>query len=349
MTSSKKSKDKRAVNLRRERAAHVKALKRERRRRQSPKRTRLKSETKLKKNIKKNNVKTLRAPEDYSFVTNHKEVSQHFEEVVKAVEEGFPVQLDLSAVRNVTVDALLYILVTLNTLRKNRHAYKVSGNFPTAKVPKEVFHNSGFLSHVKCDEYLERFDLTDSYYQIRSGKNNDSDVVKELVSFVIKKFNWTRTQTAFIYEAISEMMYNTVDHAYKPSEKFPSWYVMARMIDNDRIEIVFLDTGNGIPNTVNKSYLEKFQTILGKLFPSAKPSESEILQTAFDGKLRTRTEKGYRGRGLPSIYKFAANQHVESFRVITSHVNMCLKPKEKSHRDTSDCFKGCLYVWRLVK
>ncbi len=346
----KKSKH-REIALRRQRSIHRKAKKRSQRKNGYTSRSSssLKSAKRLRRNLRRNKVKTLKAPKDYSFITNHQAVSVHFEDAVKSVKAGLPIHFDLSDVSNVTIDALLYILVIMNRLRKNHHVYSVTGNFPKATAPRAVLQHSGFLSHVKCNEYWERFDLVDNYYQIRSGTNNDSDIIKELVSFIMKKFCWNRQETSFVYEAISEMMYNTVEHAYKPNETFPSWYIMARALDTNQIEIVFMDTGNGVPNTVYKSYFETFQSLLGRLFPQAKPSESEILLSALHGKLRTRTSKGYRGRGLPSIFNFASNPHVENFRIITSHVNMCLKPMEQHYIDTSDCFKGCVYIWRLVK
>ena len=104
-------------------------------------------------------------------------------------------------------------------------------------------------------------------------------------------------------------MSNTVHHAYNCNGiMVPYWYLYS--IDKgDSIQFTFIDTGEGIPNTVKKKILERL--------PFGKVDDSTLIHSAFLGESRTETGLYNRGHGLPALYEKVKAGKLKEFFVLS--------------------------------
>ncbi len=88
--------------------------------------------------------------------------------------------------------------------------------------------------------------------QIVSGKNVETDTAKAICDFAIDKFGVARTKKSIICD-INKLMSNTAKHAYRNNNTgmVARWYLHA-LYDDDKISVSFMDTGEGIPNTLKR-------------------------------------------------------------------------------------------------
>lgn len=126
------------------------------------------------------------------------------------------------------------------------------------------------------------------------------------------------------------------------------WYLMANFDKiNNKINFVFLDTGFGIPKTINKNYKEKVAQILqnsvGELgFIFAAP-EAHLIESALQGGFRTKTNQHFRGKGLPCIYEFYKNNYIQDLIIISNYGYIdCVRNYKIQLMNK---FHGTLYSW----
>jgi hypothetical protein len=143
-------------------------------------------------------------------------------------------------------------------------------------------------------------------------------------------------------------MANTHDHAYSERSLLPRWYLMA-VNDKDKkfVQFVFLDGGKGIPNTIKKKYLEILRRKLGAATHLKTIEDSALILSALKGEFRTRTEKSYRGKGLPKIIGCAENKEITDL-VIISNFGV-INTATGIVRDTRRKLFGTLFSWRYTR
>ena len=103
-------------------------------------------------------------------------------------------------------------------------------------------------------------------------------------------------------------MSNTVHHAYDEKGLMaPCWYLYA-INKGKSILFAFIDTGNGIPSTVKRKWIEKLPLAI---------SDSELIYSAFLGESRTETGLYNRGHGLPALYEKVKSGRLKNFYVLS--------------------------------
>jgi len=109
-----------------------------------------------------------------------------------------------------------------------------------------------------------------------------------------------------LYSALSEAMSNSIDHAYRLGirgdglnykDDSNDWWMFSQEYKG-QLNVVFCDLGVGIPNTISKQ-----RPVLAELIKRfGIKKDSEVIKFAA-GSGKSRTRKGYRGRGLPQMVK----------------------------------------------
>ncbi len=249
-------------------------------------------------------------PEIFSFVKNLDETAFFLDRLIKRIEKKIFKQafyIDAKNVEEVTVEALIYIIAIIYNIKANRMLqYKFTGNLPMNKNARTVFEKSGYLNYFK----IKRLQMPDSseYVQIVSGKKVENDTAGKICDFVNEKLSRGRLFTKILYATLIELMSNTAKHAYNNQNgMIPCWYLYASY-ENGRVDIAFVDTGEGIPNTVKKKLSERLKF---------KVEDSKLIYAALTEKGRSETGLSYRGRGLPNIYKHVCQKELKEFVVLS--------------------------------
>ncbi len=252
-----------------------------------------------------------KAPEVFSFTENTEETIQYFVDIITQVKKKIFKQrfyINASDVSTITTDALVYILAILYNIKHNiSMKYEFKGTLPQNENAKKVFMESGFLNYVHTKRIITPTKADDKI-QIITGKNTNSSVAKNICDFVRSRFNKDYKFTIDLYKTLIELMSNTVHHAYDEKGLMaPCWYLYA--IDKgDSILFAFIDTGNGIPSTVKRKWIEKVPFAI---------SDAELIYSAFLGESRTETGMYNRGHGLPALYEKVKSGRLKNFYVLS--------------------------------
>ena len=285
------------------------------------------------------------APLNFSFISNANETNAFFNRIINFISDrrnfGKKIFIDISNIKNLTIDALMYLLAIVNNMNDSfKNKYSFSGNAPTDEKIKKMFNESGFYDYVK---YQGREPITSNSDSIKivSGKISDTAIAKQVADFVIEKASIERKCAHFIYIMMIEMMSNTQKHAYN-SDSFllPQWYCYAEYNKKDTISFTFMDTGEGIPSTVHKKLAEKMD------FFKIKGDDKYVL-SALNGDFRTATEQRNRGKGLPKIMEFCKTEKIFNMHLLANRADISVLPDRCESRLLNESLCGTLYYWEV--
>lgn len=256
------------------------------------------------------------APKEFSLIHNPAETIEFFnkiQNIIKNKIHGTKISIDSSGVKEVTVDALIYLIAIMENMKINREEeYAFFGNAPIEKEARNVYENSGFVDYINSRG--KSLPQNGRYALLRTGNRNMPSVTKGICDFVIEKLGVEKKDVSFIQKILVELMSNTYNHAYPEeiSDMDSKWYAYVEHVNNT-IRVIFVDTGKGITGTVRRKLSEKIRTVFGTL------NDSELLFHALqpDNFIRTETKESNRGRGIPGIKEDMDNSPVDSFWIFS--------------------------------
>ena len=245
-----------------------------------------------------------------------------FNEVHENVKTATPMYFNMSGIRILKPDAILYMLSVFHYYEKERNFSNFMGNVPNDDSCRELLASSGFFNYVARSQWFPKGPRntlsvkTDQYVQ---GK-----VANQVVTFAFDKLGRNKgINSKGIYATLIECMGNTRNHAYSDGTRYPRWWMIAyHDAQNKHINFSFLDNGHGIPKTMRQNFKERFlDPVLGKR------NDAELILSALQGEFRTQTRQRWRGRGLPRIYEFAQRQEIDKFVIVSNfgYVNATTK------------------------
>ena len=291
--------------------------------------------------LQKQRFDRLIAPSNFSIYSNPEGTLSFFAQIEEKIRYGSPVYFDMQNIEILTIDAIMYFLAMLKKIKVLKIIYAFRGSMPKNMSCELLLRASGFFDYVTS--HISP-DLTrdSSIIQINTGQYAETAIVERLCVFAMSKLGVNRQDTKRLYEMIIELMTNTKQHAYNDNKrKFATteWYVFAKHdIESNSVRFIFLDTGEGIPSTVKKTFMEGLP-VIGK-------SETSYIQSALEGELlRTRTGQAYRGKGLPKIYSFHKEGLIKDLTIISNYGYF----GGKRSNDINRKLNGTLFYWELVK
>lgn len=286
-------------------------------------------------------------PKIFSISQNSLEVLKFFKKIQNHCEEcEKKILLDMREIEKIDIDALMYLKYIVYVIKeKQRKKIILSFISPKDKALKKFIRSSGFITYNNkkskfLDQSKKRFSTlehgnnileieSNQNFKIKRGDTIDTQVSKSIVDFT---FNG---KVPFLYNMMSELMENTIMHAYtdKSDIEHKDWYIFAEKND-EKISFVFLDTGLGIPNTVQKRLTENVNPWT---------SSSKILLSTLEGDKRTRTKAPNRGKGLPFIYGLYNDEKIKNLRIISNKACFNLN----NGIDNKEELSGTLFYWEI--
>ncbi len=279
------------------------------------------------------------SPENFSIIENPDKTLAYFNDIIRVIKKpkrDTSVFIDIENITNLTIDSVMYLLAIIfnlkrNPLRKNYYA----GNYPKNKEVRDIFEDSGFNNYITNHNKI-KIEKKGDTVEIKSGKDINRVVAKEICDFVNRAFGTDLKYTKFLYNMIIELMTNTIQHAYNDNNILVNyWYIYVKN-DVDAIKFIFLDTGSGIPQTITKKF---YENILIK-------QEYEYILSALRGEFRSNTKMAYRGKGLPKIYQLYLEKAISKLAIISGK-GYCLI--DNNTIDMKQTLKGTLFYWELKK
>lgn len=251
--------------------------------------------------------------------------------------------IDISQIKVLTIDALMYLLAVINNLNKIfKRNYTFQGNFPNDPRVSSLIKASGFnrFVHLTSEEPIAR---SNNNVQIMSGDKVAPLMAKKMCDFVMSKGNVNKTSCKFLYNIMIELMANVYSHAYSKSKSilYSRWYCFAEFDESNQVlSFTFMDTGEGIPSTVRKHGWELVD------FFSIR-EDSQYVCSAMKGEFRSKTKKEYRGKGLPMIYDVCQNNKIQNMRIITNLADVTVLQGDFDAKDQEHSLRGTLFYWQI--
>lgn len=323
-----------------------------------------KFEKKKKKNKRKSGIfsenktknKSYLVPNIFSIFENPNETIKFFNDIINLIRNDFSrgtnkkeyheIFVDMSDVKKITGDALMYLLsIIRNTRGIEDLKIRWIGNYPKDEIIKTFLAESGFLHYMKTNS-VNLKNSTDKY-RIQNGNgfecaySKNIDVRKEICDFTMQKANLKKANINFLFNILTEIITN-IEHAYDENSKsifIPSWYIMVEN-EKDKIKYTFMDNGFGIPTTVKKKKMEEFWKLLNM------DKEYKYILSALDGSFkRSETGKPERSTGLPDLYEKLKNKKITNLRIISNHAYY----NEKEPYDLNENIEGTIIYWEVIK
>lgn len=279
-------------------------------------------------------------PENFSIITNPEETIEFFEDVSREIvdinNKGANIFLDMKNVKNITVDALMYLIARIKSIRENSSTvYSIGGNLPLNEECKKLVKESGFLEHVNTTNIKTIRNY--NKIRIRSGDKVESTVIKDIIDFI--KEDEFVINTKKLYTVIGEIMKNSIHHAYDINDEHKQKWLLFVEKTVDRYKFTLLDTGLSIPYTVNKKVvLEAFK------------KDSSLLISALNGfEMRTQTKQMNRGKGLPEVKASVTSGFINSMNIISRKAYCRLQDRTITRSNELRIgLMGTLYYWEIL-
>ncbi|NKE71860.1 hypothetical protein [Candidatus Manganitrophus noduliformans] len=301
-------------------------------------------------NVKKRKGRIeIKAPANFSLINNIDETLLFFDTVhYYSTKNQQKIYFDLSEVKELTTDAILYTLSRLEYYHERR--VNIIGNNPNDETCDNMLLASGFYKYV----YSQRVGKTPSdsnIYSIESGSTVLPQKAQEVKNFAARCLNKSDlSDTRSIYTTLIECMANTKHHAYAARSLHSKWWLMASYDQNSKkIHFTFLDNGFGIPRTIRKKNTEKINEKLREMVSKVVAVESLdaiLINSALKGEFRTQTSKAYRGKGLPRIYETAQQNKIDTLVIISR--KGFVNSSSREVRPLKRIFYGTLLSWQFL-
>lgn len=288
------------------------------------------------------------APKNFSISENLIETLEFFEKIKNHCNESRKkLVVDMKNIENVKIDALMYLkYLVYETKEIKRKNILLSFRSPKNKELRDFIHSSGFVTYTKGSKFVDSAKKKFSYvhqaempefdqnknFKIKRGSTLEKETIKKIIDFAREKKD--NEKFMFLYNMISELMENTVFHAYYDNQKIEhkDWYIFAEH-NHNILSFVFLDTGLGIPKTVRKKFSDKITF----------KSHSDLLLSTLRGEQRTQTQEKFRGKGLPFVFEQFCSNTISNLRIISNH--SCYNINENN--DIEKELQGTLFYWEI--
>lgn len=280
------------------------------------------------------------APSVFSLIENGEETVKYFDALEERLAGRKAVYIDLRQVEVLTPDAIMYLLALMDVFAQ-QHNPKIRGSIPKAERPRNLLWASGFFDFLASRKPL--VDKDSQVLSIRSGELVVGEVANKVVSYALDRLNKQRSiSSKAIVRTLLECMGNTRNHAYDENLPYlPKWWVVAvHNPEDDTVSFAILDYGSGIPTTVRKKPMERFQSTFTSI-------DNRLVRSALQGEFRTRTKQAYRGKGLPSILDNYNRGHIKNLTIVSerAYVNY----RTDAHFDLQLPLRGTLVAFDYSK
>lgn len=274
-----------------------------------------------------------KVPDNFSIIHNCENTINFFIDVLDSINKAKPLKIDLSFVKEITPDAIIYLILVLEeSKRKN---ISVQGNAPKEKEAFLIFIQSGFYEYVNSKIGKTQIPRNENILKIKSGTQVDGSEVEQIQNYLRKLIPTMTTQhLEALYAILIECMSNTNEYAGSESEK-KKWWTMALYDEKTKkVFFAFADNGVGIPATVRKRFIIDQFT-----------SDADTIKKAVSGECKmSGSGEKTRNQGLPQIKSFYEQNLIDNLVFVSN--NGYYKVGEDSKKIKKK-FTGTMIAWEF--
>ena len=276
------------------------------------------------------------APSVLSLIRNPVETIAFIAALRSAFQRRSDVFVDLSAVTELTSDA---VLVMISKFEDQRfvNGMRVGGSEPLADRPRQMLHQAGFFQTVRSVQFKE----PPEHGRIRRKRNFivEPEIAQELIEFATERMVGGAQDKPGVYLALLESMANTHEHAARETKAMESWWAnVYAPPGNKRSFFTFVDNGVGIFRSVT---VRRIRRSIGMT------DNVGLLKDWFAGKITvpSRTGERTRGKGLRAIHREFQRRRLTNLVIIANDVYANVA--ENRYELLPNPFHGTFLYWEL--
>lgn len=275
-------------------------------------------------------------PKIFSLMENPVETIIFINDLKKLELTANTVYLDMSEVITITSGTIALLLSVVNNLASR--GIIIIGNTPTNPQAEEILDLSGFFSHVNGKAKYKSNNNSNTIVEQRN-KRVVPQVSAKIIRNAMKTVLGKEQRNKKLQGLFVELMANSVNHGF-PGIKNKKWILSASHYAKDNIvSFSFIDNGVGILNTIKQKFGRQIYTYFN--------GKNDLLLTAFQGNIGSRTGLSYRGRGLPFILEKYNKNYISNLFILTN--NVILDFKNSQFIDLSVSYSGTFYYFEINK
>lgn len=242
--------------------------------------------------------------------------------------------LNMNAVQRITNGSIALLVSVIKEL--SLKGYRISGNKPRDKEANKILEQSGFFLHMSGDIEYENF-FTPNTILEQGEKTISPQLTAGIVRGAMKTIFGTKQRNKKLQGLFIELMANSINHGFPNVDK-KKWIISTSHNEEDKsVNITFIDNGVGILKTLELKILKRLLTVF--------TSKHDLLLSAFNGEIGSRTGLSYRGKGLPYIFDSVNKNYISNLFILTN--NVILDFKNKKFYDIGIEFSGTFYYFEL--
>ncbi len=295
------------------------------------------------KQKEKVNYIELEAPKDFSIVGNTDKVLSFFDDLIDLVSDNYAVDLNMTKVEKLTPDTILYLISLFREWTDKGQKYRIKGDAPKNEECQTLFVKSGFYQYVES-QVSSSIKEDSNIFTIKEGNKCESLLATSFIKHVRNYIGieGPTKETRSVRTVLIESMTNTHNHASLDEQHPARWYLMAYNKDGE-VHFTFLDSGVGIPATIQTNFKEDF----ARIAPLVNHREDKLIKAALDGEFRTSTKEKKRGKGLPKIMSIAQDKTIKESVIISG--SGFVNCSDEATKILKHRFHGTLLSWKIVK
>ncbi len=279
------------------------------------------------------------APKKFSFIDNTNEMLAFFSRARKELKNGSNVNFNINNIEELTSDGIAILVAAIN----DPHFYYKSvcrWNAPLSPKLREMFEESWFYRHVNSRH---------------SKDSSEHDFIHRHQHDWSKRVDWPRARLAtlkwtkhtfdseepcdFLYNIITECMWNTNNHANLGKWEKCSWWLLDHPEEDSKItSYTFLDLWVGIFDSIAVSNYKKFLQLI---------SNTLLVEPLLSWDIWSRVEKnrGMRWRWIPLMSKYAKIDTLKRFYIVSNDMKIDLRTGDAEKLKFN--FKWTLLYWEI--
>lgn len=205
-----------------------------------------------------------------------------------------------------------------------------------------MFRESGFFDHMSSP--FRKFNRKNSPKLIHKLTNHKvvTSIARTCCEDVFKKLDLDfKDDLEPLYDVLIEAMQNTNNHASAgQSVTYDWWLYEYEDKGKNLMHYTFLDIGIGIFESLP---VKKYVIDVLKLLEIR--SNLDLVDDLLAGKIKSRTKRPERGKGIPQIYELSKDPLYKDFYILSNDIMINTKTDERT--ELREPFLGTLYYWTI--
>jgi hypothetical protein len=269
----------------------------------------------------------------------------HFISSIKAAAQkrGAAIRLNFKDTEKMYADATLLFKASIEQICQQHPALKIKCA-PSKKIPRinEVLTQIRLLHRLGQTFHIKPTDETVIHWRTTEGKGADGEKYEPILGSYDTALDAKLSEG--LYLGLTEAMTNTCHHAYPDGLPDTEWWMFSQ-IKNDWLTVAICDLGVGIPATIHIK-----QPLVWKVIHRAykgKATDANIMDATIRLK-KTRTRKGYRGKGLTQLANVVDRaQNGAGFFIYSGKGCYAKSSRGVKLYDYKTSIGGTVITWRL--